>query len=210
MWGEAILSANFLLNKIPHKEKEETPYELWMGRKPSYKYLRVWGYLAKVEIPAPKAQKIGPNTVDSVFIGRMKAHLDEMMWLSKKRDNEMMMSFMMRDIINLRKKMLNLEEAKRARIKKSFLPNFVSFMIESEPNTYREAVTSSEGPQSKEAIRSEIDSSLQNYTWEVMDLPPGCKPLGYKRIFKKKKKVDGTIDKYKARLAIKGFRNKKF
>ncbi|GJY87796.1 retrovirus-related pol polyprotein from transposon TNT 1-94 [Tanacetum coccineum] len=43
----------------------------------------------------------------------MKGHPDGMTWLSKKRDNEMMMSFMTRDIINLRKKMLNLEEAKR-------------------------------------------------------------------------------------------------
>nr|GFB45264.1 isochorismate synthase, chloroplastic [Tanacetum cinerariifolium] len=34
----------------------------------------------------------------------------------------------------------------------------------------------------------------------------GCKPLGYKWIFKKKMKADGTIDKYKERLAIKGFR----
>ncbi|GKA49185.1 retrotransposon protein, putative, ty1-copia subclass [Tanacetum coccineum] len=42
MWGgEAILTATYLLNKIPRKEKEETPYELWMGRKPSYQYLRV-------------------------------------------------------------------------------------------------------------------------------------------------------------------------
>ncbi|GJW01682.1 retrovirus-related pol polyprotein from transposon TNT 1-94 [Tanacetum coccineum] len=45
MWGEAILTATYLLNKIPRKEKEETPYELWMGRKPSYQYLRVWGYV---------------------------------------------------------------------------------------------------------------------------------------------------------------------
>ncbi|GJU14938.1 retrotransposon protein, putative, ty1-copia subclass [Tanacetum coccineum] len=40
MWGDAILTATYLLNKIPRKEKEETPYELWMGRKPSYQYLR--------------------------------------------------------------------------------------------------------------------------------------------------------------------------
>ncbi|GJX86693.1 retrotransposon protein, putative, ty1-copia subclass [Tanacetum coccineum] len=45
----------------------------------------------------------------------------------------------------------------------------------------------------------EIDSVLQNHR-EVVDLPPGCKPLGYKWIFKKKMKADGTIDKYKARL----------
>ncbi|GJV21820.1 retrovirus-related pol polyprotein from transposon TNT 1-94, partial [Tanacetum coccineum] len=43
MWGEAILTATYLLNKIPRKEKEETPYKLRMGRKPSYQYLRVWG-----------------------------------------------------------------------------------------------------------------------------------------------------------------------
>ncbi|GJS06785.1 calcineurin B-like protein 4 [Tanacetum coccineum] len=41
---------------------------------------------------------------------------------------------------------------------------------------------------------------------ELVDLLSGCKPLGYKWIFKKKMKADGTIDKYKARLEIKGFR----
>ncbi|GKA37244.1 pol polyprotein [Tanacetum coccineum] len=66
--GEAILTATYLLNKIPRKEKEETPYELWMGRKPSYQYLRVWGCLAKVVMPTPKAQKIGPKSVDCIFI----------------------------------------------------------------------------------------------------------------------------------------------
>ncbi|GKA06881.1 retrovirus-related pol polyprotein from transposon TNT 1-94 [Tanacetum coccineum] len=40
MWGEAILTASYLLNKIPRKEKEETPYELWMRRKPSYQYAK--------------------------------------------------------------------------------------------------------------------------------------------------------------------------
>ncbi|GKA39172.1 zinc finger, CCHC-type containing protein [Tanacetum coccineum] len=57
-----------------------------------------------------------------------------------------------------------------------------------------------EGHQWKEAITSEIDSILQNHTWELVDLPPGCKPLGYKWIFKKKMKADDIIDKYKARL----------
>ncbi|GJX23326.1 retrovirus-related pol polyprotein from transposon TNT 1-94 [Tanacetum coccineum] len=69
MWGEAILTATYLLNKIPRKEKEETPYKLWMERKPSYQYLRVWGCLAKVVALTPKAQKIGPKSVDCIFIG---------------------------------------------------------------------------------------------------------------------------------------------
>ena len=44
--------------------------------------------------------------------------------------------------------------------------------------------------------------------WELVDLPPGSKPLGYKWIFKKKMKADGSIDKYKARLVIKGYKQK--
>ncbi|GJW01683.1 retrotransposon protein, putative, ty1-copia subclass [Tanacetum coccineum] len=98
--------------------------------------------------------------------------------------------------------------SKRARNKKSFGPNFVSFMVENEPTSYREAVTSSEGQQWREAIKSEIESILQNHTWELVDLPPGCKPLGYKWIFKKKTKADGTVDKYKARVVIQGFRQR--
>ena len=39
-----------------------------------------------------------------------------------------------------------------------------------------------------------------------MDLPPSCKPLSSKWDFKRKRKVDGSIDKYKARLVIKGYK----
>ncbi|WCJ29313.1 Retrovirus-related Pol polyprotein from transposon TNT 1-94 [Euphorbia peplus] len=69
MWGEAVLSANHLLNKIPRKKVGKTPHELWKGRKPSYNYLKVWGCLAKVMAPLPKKMKIGPKTVDCIFIG---------------------------------------------------------------------------------------------------------------------------------------------
>ena len=69
-------------------------------------------------------------------------------------------------------------------------------------------MNSLEGYLWKEAIKSEIDSILQNHTWELVDLPPGSKPLGYKWIFKRKMKTDGTIDKYKARLVIKGYKQK--
>ena len=38
-----------------------------------------------------------------------------------------------------------------------------------------------------------------------MDLPPGCKHLSSKWVFKRKRKVDGSINKYKVRLVIKGY-----
>ncbi|GJR48863.1 zinc finger, CCHC-type containing protein [Tanacetum coccineum] len=60
----------------------------------------------------------------------------------------------------------------------------------------------------KEAINDEMDSIMGNNTWVLVDLPPCCKPLGCKWIFKRKLKVDGTIEKFKARLVIQGFRQK--
>ena len=81
-------------------------------------------------------------------------------------------------------------------------------MLEDEPQSFKEAMSSPEAPYWKEAINDEVESILQNYTWELVDLPPGSKPLGYKWIFKKKMKADGSIDKYKARLVIKGYKKK--
>ena len=36
--------------------------------------------------------------------------------------------------------------------------------------------------------------------------PPGYKPLSFKWVFKRKRKVDGSIDKYKSILVIKGYK----
>jgi predicted alpha/beta-fold hydrolase len=49
---------------------------------------------------------------------------------------------------------------------------------------------------------------MSNRTWEVVDRPYGCKPVGCKWVFKKKLRPDGTIEKYKARLLAKGYTQK--
>ena len=41
LWGEALLVANHVLNRIPSKTIKVSPYELWKGRKPNLNYLRV-------------------------------------------------------------------------------------------------------------------------------------------------------------------------
>ncbi|KAF3663261.1 putative glucan endo-1,3-beta-glucosidase A-like [Capsicum annuum] len=55
---------------------------------------------------------------------------------------------------------------------------------------------------------NEIESILSNHTWDLVDLPPENKPLDSKWIFKRKMKTDSTIDKFKARLVVKGFKQK--
>ena len=54
LWGEALLTANYILNRVPHKKLDLIPFELWHGRTPSYHYLKILGCLAKVLAPLPK------------------------------------------------------------------------------------------------------------------------------------------------------------
>ena len=49
-------------------------------------------------------------------------------------------------------------------------------MVENDPQTFKEAMSTPEAPLRKEAINSEIDSIMQNHTWELVDLPKGSKP----------------------------------
>ena len=69
LWGEAILTKNQILNRVPHSKTNVIPYEKWKGRKLNMKYFKVWGCLSKIQVPIPKRVKIGPKTVDCVFIG---------------------------------------------------------------------------------------------------------------------------------------------
>ena len=115
--------------------------------------------------------------------------------------------------------------SKRIRTEKSFGPDFIIYLVEGDrnsecfqlsispsieaaPQTFEEAMKSQDSAFWKEAINDEMDSIIGNDTWVLVDLPPGSKPIGCKWIFKKKMKVDGTIDKFKARLVAKGFTQK--
>src|SRR5438105_762283 len=98
--------------------------------------------------------------------------------------------------------------SKRQRIAKSFGDDFIVYLVDDTPSSISEAYASPDADYWKEAIRSEMDSILANGTWEIIDRPYGCKPVGCKWVFKKKLRPDGTIEKYKARLVAKDYTQK--
>ncbi|GJT62068.1 retrovirus-related pol polyprotein from transposon TNT 1-94 [Tanacetum coccineum] len=176
IWGEAILTATYLLNKIP----------------------------PKVAVPAPKAQKIGPKPVDCIFIRYAKNNSAYRFIVHESKNPDIQKNTVM--------------ESRNASFFEHIFPCLsketgISSRLDDEvvqdkrqDQTEEEEVEPRRSKRARneksEAIKSEIDSILQNHTWELVDLPPGCKPLGYKWIFKKKMKVDGTITKYKARPTL--------
>ena len=68
-WGEAVLTANFVLNRVPHKKTFLTPFELWKKNKPNLNFFKVWGCLAYVRLPDPKRPKLRVKASTFVFLG---------------------------------------------------------------------------------------------------------------------------------------------
>jgi hypothetical protein len=85
-WGEALLTASHVLNRILNSNKGKIPYENWVGRKPSLSYLRTWGCLAKVNVSIFKKRKLGPKTMDYVFLGYAYHSIASRFLVVKSRD----------------------------------------------------------------------------------------------------------------------------
>lgn len=56
-----------------------------------------------------------------------------------------------------------------------------------------------------EAIEDKLDNLANHHTWEYDELPQGRKPIGSKWVFKVKYNIDGTIERFKARLVAQAF-----
>ena len=62
LWMEALKTSAHIFNRVSSKSVPKTPYELWTGRKPSLKYLRVWGCRAEAKIFNPRIGKLDPRS----------------------------------------------------------------------------------------------------------------------------------------------------
>ncbi|GMF20290.1 unnamed protein product [Phytophthora lilii] len=73
------------------------------------------------------------------------------------------------------------------------------------PQSYAEAMASSEARYWKEAIRSEIRSHVRNHTWDLIMRPQGVNVIGSNWVFAYKYNEKGEIVRYKARLVALGY-----
>ncbi|GJT70537.1 retrotransposon protein, putative, ty1-copia subclass [Tanacetum coccineum] len=69
-WDYALESATRILNMVPTKKVDKTPYELWYGKVPNMSYLKVWGCEALVKRDTP--DKLQQRSVKCIFIGYPK------------------------------------------------------------------------------------------------------------------------------------------
>nr|GEZ50951.1 hypothetical protein [Tanacetum cinerariifolium] len=72
-WDYALETAARILNMVPTKKVENTPYEVWHRQAPKLSYLKVWGCEALVKQDTlTKPNKLEPISIKCIFIGYPK------------------------------------------------------------------------------------------------------------------------------------------
>ncbi|RDX82351.1 hypothetical protein CR513_36873, partial [Mucuna pruriens] len=69
LWGEALKIAVHILNRVPTKAVNKTPYELWTGKKPSINHFHIWGCPAEARPYRPHERKLDSRIVSCYFVG---------------------------------------------------------------------------------------------------------------------------------------------
>jgi hypothetical protein len=62
LWMEALKTTTHILNWVLSKSVPKIPFELWTGRKPSLKYLHVWGCATEAKLFNPQQKKLDHKT----------------------------------------------------------------------------------------------------------------------------------------------------
>jgi hypothetical protein len=77
--------------------------------------------------------------------------------------------------------------------------------IDDEPKLVGEVVNSTTRKIWKDTMMKEIESLHKNEMWDLVKLPSGRKHVGSKWVFKKNMNATGQVEKFKARLVVKGY-----
>jgi hypothetical protein len=251
LWAEMVNTATYVLNRTGRSTVDQkSPHEIWFGRKPAIKHLRVIGTTCFAHIPDQKRQKLDKKSVKCALIGYdaddcYRVWHDETKTVIRSRDVvfETEPLFTSRsctdtviepkdeqsevtdvsckdepdELLNQRQPVSDMQlRDRRKLIKPNRFDDFVMSAVEEayaldfkEPETYGEAISGTECASWTEAMESEIKSLNENGTWTLEKLPAGFKAIPCKWVYKVKNNPDGSIDRYKARLVIKGCAQKK-
>ncbi|KAL9251846.1 Retrovirus-related Pol polyprotein from transposon RE1-like protein [Drosera capensis] len=80
--------------------------------------------------------------------------------------------------------------------------SYVVQTSETEPSCHVEALKNKNW---RQAMKDEYDALMRNETWNLVQPKQGMNLIDCKWVFKLKRRADGTIDRHKARLVVKGF-----
>ncbi|KAG8491216.1 hypothetical protein CXB51_014346 [Gossypium anomalum] len=208
-WAEAVNSSVYLLNKLPtHAVKDKTPFEAWHGLKPTVSHLKIFGCVFYVLVPAERRTKLKKRSVPCIFVGYSSDKKGYRVY-----DPSTRKIFVSRDIRFDEERTWNWDaESEPSSGNVDDLPVRDTRSIADiyqrcnvaivEPPNYEEAARDMNW---KRAMEAELDMIQKNQTWDLVKRPEKKKVIGVRWVFRAKFNADGSLNKHKARLVVKGY-----
>ncbi|GAU33542.1 hypothetical protein TSUD_143350 [Trifolium subterraneum] len=227
-WAEAVNTSVYLLNLLPTKVlKGKTPFEAWYERKPSVEHLRIFGCVCYLHVPNVKRDKLETKSVVGIFLGYSsnskgyRIYNLETKKILVSRDvqfDEFSKWNWEKSQTEGSSKVMSTEDSLEDQNSEDEGENYDNFPTRGtrtlddiyarcniatlEPTRYAEAANV-EGW--KVAMQEEMKMIEKNQTWQLVDKPENQKIIGVKWVYRTKLNPDGSINKLKARLVVKGY-----
>ncbi|GKD62882.1 retrotransposon protein, putative, ty1-copia subclass, partial [Tanacetum coccineum] len=204
----ALESATRILNMVPTKKIDKTPYELWIPKENSGLL-----YLLPTEnkiVVARYAEFIEKSFITQE-ISRRAIVLEEIQdkdTLPSEITSENPME--VEGFEPPQEEEIPIHRSERTHR----APNSLCLNVEvdehsigdlNESTSYKAAMLDPKSNKWLDAMSAKMQSMIDNKVWFLVDLPPNCKTVGSKWILKKKTDMDGNVHTYKARLVAKGY-----
>ncbi|GKC56028.1 retrotransposon protein, putative, ty1-copia subclass [Tanacetum coccineum] len=196
-WGYVLESVARILNMVPTKKVDKTPYEIWNRKAPNMSYLKVWGSEALIKQDTPN--KLKPRSVKCIFVGYPKETIGY--YFYNPHENKIFVAYYAEFFENS----FTLQEAigghtlHEANDEEHELGDF------NEPPNYKAALSDLESNKWLDVMNVEIQSMKDNQVWCLVDLPPNGQTVRSKWIFKKKTHMYGNVHIFNAHLVAKGY-----
>ncbi|KAE8725167.1 Eukaryotic translation initiation factor 3 subunit E [Hibiscus syriacus] len=224
-WVEAVNTACYLVNRAISTAIElKTPMEMWTGKPADYSNLHVFGSIVYVMYNSQEISKLDPKSRKCKFLGypdgvkgtekleTTQIHVEKEVEQGDSSEAEPAHDEQEPES----SKAPTTRQSDRVRRR----PNWHSYYViegniaycllteDGEPSTYQEAINSSDASLWMMAMQEEIEALHKNNAWDLVSLPQGRKPICNKWVFKIKRNGDDQVERYRARLVVKGYAQK--
>ncbi|KAL0308794.1 UNVERIFIED_CONTAM: Retrovirus-related Pol polyprotein from transposon RE2 [Sesamum radiatum] len=189
-WGECILTAAYLVNRLPSSALQwKTPYEILYQKLPSLDHLKGCQFhesqfpFEQIS-PTPTSYLPAPVTDITSYPSPSPASVDSTTSSSVSPVPE---------YSSLTPPSAHVPTLRRSQRQVNVIH---------EPRTFAEA---NKHPQWRAAMDKELEALENKSTWDLTTLPAGKRAIGSRWVYKVKLHQDGSIERYKARLVAKGY-----
>ncbi|KAE8655608.1 F-box family protein, putative isoform 2 [Hibiscus syriacus] len=214
-WAEAVNTTCYLVNRAPSTAIElKTPMEMWTGKPADYSNLHIFGSIVYVMYNSQEISKLDPKSRKCKFLGYADGVKGYRLW-----DPTARKVIISRDVIFVEDKLQRKEdddsaeklETTQIHMEKEFEEEDSS---EAEPTHDEQEPESSEAPTTRQSDRVRrrpnwhSDYVIEGNIAYCLLTEDGRKPIGNKWVFKIKRNGDDQVERYRARLVVKGYAQK--